>query len=287
MAHTTVNKLKTFLEMIKFEHSLFALPFAYLGLILAREPRLNVWLWVTVAMISFRTMSMALNRVIDRFIDQENPRTQTRALPQGIMKPAFVWQATFISFFIFEWSAFQLGGLCLALSPIPVCLTILYPYAKRFTWFSHFILGIILGIAPYGAWIASQGAFAWAPGFLMIGVASWVAGFDIIYALQDVDFDRQFGLFSIPARFSEKIALRLTRFLHVLTLAAWAAAGWQAEFGFFYFLGVGVATVFLFREHWLVKSFELKRLEEAFFKMNAIISLSVFFFACADVWIGV
>jgi len=185
------QKTAVFLEMIKFEHSIFALPFAYLGLVLGEGgwPRWNLFLWVTVAMVSFRTMAMALNRIIDIEIDRDNPRTESRALPKGRLNIPFVWLASLVSFVIFEFSAYRLGPLCLALSPIPVALAWLYPWTKRFTWFSHLILGIILGIAPYGAWLASRDAFSWVPGFLFLGVATWVAGFDIIYALQDQDFD--------------------------------------------------------------------------------------------------
>ena len=268
--------------MIKFEHSIFALPFAYLGLVLAREARWQVWAGVTIAMVSFRTMGMAANRLIDRKVDSANPRTAGRALPAGKLKTGFVWQAAILSFLIFEVSTFQLNPLCFRLSPIPFLLAWFYPLAKRFTWLSHFILGIILGIAPYGAWLASGAPFSWVPGFLTIGVAAWVAGFDIIYALQDMEFDRKSGLYSFPARFGPAPALTAAAFLHAVTLTAWAFAGKEAGTGILFYAGIAAAAIFLIRQHWLVRSFTLERIEEAFFTMNALVSLTIFIASLAD-----
>ncbi len=214
--------MRVFLEMIKFEHSLFALPFAYLGLFLATSgrPTPSLFLKITVAMVSFRTMAMGLNRLIDRKIDSANPRTDKRALPAGILNPSFVWSATLLSFLIFEATTFFLGRLCFYLSPVPVFLAWIYPWMKRFTWFSHLVLGIILGIAPYGAWLASRGTFSLIPGFFSLGVVMWVTGFDITYALQDIDFDRAYGLKSFPSCFGFDAGLFATRVLHFLTIAA-------------------------------------------------------------------
>ncbi len=274
---------KTFFEMIKVEHSIFALPFAYLGLVFARETRWFVWAGVTLAMVSFRTMGMAANRLIDRKIDAANPRTAGRALPSGKLKSDFVWQAAVLSLFIFEISAFQLNRLCFMLSPIPLLLAWFYPLAKRFTWLSHFVLGIILGIAPYGAWLASRAEFSWAPGFLTIGVAAWVAGFDMIYALQDIAFDRSARLHSFPARFGQPRALAAAAFLHAVTLIAWTFAGKEAGAGILFYAGIAAAALFLAREHWLVRSFSIKKIEEAFFTMNALVGLAVFIASVADV----
>jgi 4-hydroxybenzoate polyprenyltransferase len=278
------SKLKTFLEMIKFEHSIFALPFAYLGLLLAEEglPRLSTFLGVTVAMVSFRTLGMALNRLIDVPVDAANPRTKNRALPAGQLKASFVWAAALVSFLIFEASAYFLGSLCFKLSAVPVFLAGLYPYMKRFTWFSHFLLGIILGIAPYGAWLAARGEFSWIPGLLMLGVVTWVAGFDIIYALQDVDFDRKTGLYSVPARFGETPALFITQALHAVTVLAWFFAGRLAGLGWIYQAGIVLAALFLIWEHRLIHSQGLKKIEQAFFTMNAGVSISVFAAAVTD-----
>ena len=281
-------RFAVFLEMIKFEHSIFALPFAYLGLLLAEEgmPRPSLFFYVTLAMVSFRTMGMALNRLVDRQIDGRNPRTRNRALPAKKLEPGFVWAVTLFSFFIFEAAAYRLGPLCFFLTPIPVFLAVLYPFTKRFTWISHGVLGIILGIAPYGAWLASRGNFSWIPGLLTLGVACWAAGFDMIYALQDMDFDRASALYSVPARFGAEAALRLVRFLHTAAIAAFSLSGILAGRGFFYFLGIGLSAVFLVREHRLLGSFGLKKIEEAFFSMNAAVGITVFLGAAADFSLG-
>ncbi len=278
------NKFVIFLEMIKFEHSIFALPFAYLGLLFAEEglPRLSLFLWVTLAMVSFRTMGMGLNRLIDVQIDTANPRTKSRALPQGLLKPEFVWALTFISFVIFEFTAYKLGPLCFRLSPIPVFLAFLYPWTKRFTWLCHTVLGIILGIAPYGAWLASRPSFSWIPGFLTLGVTAWVAGFDIIYALQDIEFDRKNHLFSVPAAMGTSASLMLTHVLHAAALSAWFAAGWIAGAGIIYKAGLILVGLFLIRENWLVRSFGVAKVGEAFFTMNSIVSVSLLVFGAID-----
>ena len=280
-----LNKLKIFLEMIKFEHSIFALPFAYLGLILAEDgmPRLSVLGGVTLAMVSCRTMGMALNRLIDAKIDSCNPRTRGRAIPAGLLKTSFVWAVTAVSFIIFELTSRSLGPLCLKLSPVPVLLSFLYPFAKRFTWFSHGLLGMILAIAPYGAWIASRGDFSWIPGLISLGILFWVAGFDMIYALQDLDFDKSQGLYSFPARFGEPCTLWVTRFFHVLTVLAWFAAGELAGLGWLYRAGMAVTAFFLIREHWLIRFYKLQKIQESFFNMNAMVSLTVFLVTAADI----
>lgn len=278
-------KTALFLEMIKFEHSLFALPFAYLGLFFAekRVPGFVLFFWITIAMVSFRTMAMALNRLQDRTIDAENPRTRGRALPQKKMKASFVWLAAAVSFLIFEGSAYRLGNLCFWLSPVPVFLAWIYPLTKRFTWLSHFVLGLVLGIAPYGAWIASRQAFGWEPVFLTAGVMFWVAGFDMIYALQDIDFDIQHGLFSFPSRFGIAVTLKFARLFHGVSILCWGVAGVIAGMGFCYWIGLGVAAGFLIREHRLVRSFGIARINEAFFFMNAIVSITLFLAAVLDV----
>jgi 4-hydroxybenzoate polyprenyltransferase len=279
-----LSKVRVFFEMIKFEHSVFALPFAYLGLFLASGglPGAAVLGWVTGAMVSFRTSAMALNRLIDQEIDARNPRTRNRALPAGTLRRAFVWLITAVSLGLFALCAYQLNPLCFSLCWIPIALAGLYPFCKRFTWTSHFLLGGILGLAPYGAWLAAGREFSWIPAFLMIGVMAWVAGFDIIYALQDRDFDRQSGLYSFPACYGEKASLRMTRFLHGAALAAWGMAGFSAGLGVYYFAGLILAAVVLVRENWLVQTFGLKRLEQAFFTLNAVVSISLFIFLWID-----
>jgi 4-hydroxybenzoate polyprenyltransferase len=283
-----IGKTRIFLEMIKFEHSIFALPFAYLGLFLAAGgwPRADTLLWITLAMVSFRTMAMAANRLIDREVDRLNPRTTGRALPQGLLSGRFVWISAGAAWAVFEWSAWALHPLCFRLSPVPVAMAWLYPWLKRFTWFSHLVLGMILGIAPYGAWIAVRGSFSWVPGLFFMGITAWVAGFDIIYALQDVDYDRRAGLHSFPARFGQKASLRAAYTLHVLALGCWLAAGFMAGLGAVYFAGLGLAAAFLAREQWLVRNGGLAKLNEAFFIMNAVTSVAVFLAAALDLMIG-
>lgn len=274
--------------MIKFEHSVFALPFAYMGLFLAEGgwPHLPLFLWVTVAMVSFRTMAMAANRLIDETIDKLNPRTRGRALPAGLLSKRFAWAAALLSLAVFEVSCWRLNPLCLSLSPVVVLLAWLYPCLKRFTWLSHFLLGMILGIAPYGAWLASRESFSWVPGYFCLGIMVWVAGFDIIYALQDEAFDREHHLFSFPARFGRESSLKMTRWLHMFAVLFWLAAGVQGGLGLSYFAGVLLAAVFMVREHWLVRSYGLERIQEAFFHMNAVISISVFLAVVLDLSLG-
>ena len=273
-----VEKIRIFFEMIKFEHSVFALPFAYLGLFLALKgwPSAPLFFWITLAMVSFRTMAMGANRILDRHIDGANPRTKTRALPAGRLSLKVVWVLTLLFGAVFLMSAAVLSPLCFKLSPVPIFLAWLYPVTKRFTWLSHGVLGTILGIAPYGAWLAAGGSFSWVPGALMIGITAWVAGFDIIYALQDMSFDRTSGLYSFPARFGQDLSLKVSRWLHAIALVSWVAAGWLAGLQMTYWLGVILCGGFLLREHWLVHSCGLKKIQEAFFTMNAVISLTLF-----------
>jgi 4-hydroxybenzoate polyprenyltransferase len=280
-----LSRARIFFQDIKIEHSLFALPFAYLGLFFAEKkvPSFFLFFWITVAMVSFRTMAMALNRLLDRAIDKENSRTQGRALPQQKLRTGFVGLAIVVSFLIFEGSAWKLGSLCLWLSPVPVLLAVIYPLTKRFTWFSHFVLGLVLGIAPYGAWIASRQAFGWTPAFLTAGVMMWVAGFDMIYALQDMEFDRRQGLYSVPAKFGEAGTLWITRVLHALAAFCWAAAGFLNGAGWIYWFGLVLVVYFLIREHQLIRVFGIAKMNEAFFVMNAVVSFALFSAAVLDV----
>ena len=282
-----LSRVRTFLADIKIEHSLFALPFAYLGLFFAEKqvPSAFLVIWITIAMVSFRTMAMALNRLLDRVLDAENPRTQNRALPQKKLRTGFVWTAAALSWLVFEGSAWKLGPLCFWLSPVPVALAWIYPLTKRFTWLSHFILGLVLGIAPYGAWIASRQDFGWAPAFLTAGVTLWVAGFDMIYALQDIDFDIKHGLFSFPARFGIAATLKFTRLLHAASVLCWLMAGLFAGMGLCYWAGLAVVAGFLIREHQLVRNFGVARINEAFFLMNSVVSVTLLLATVLDVTI--
>lgn len=283
-ASIRVRHFQTFLQDIKFEHSLFALPFAYLGLFLAEGgwPRLRPFLWVTIAMVGFRTFAMGMNRLIDRDVDGLNPRTRGRALPEKRLLPSYYLTTASLSLAIFFGSAWMLGPLCLALAPIPAGLAVLYPFLKRLTWLSHGVLGTLLGISSYGAWLASRPEFSWTPGVLFIGIATWVAGFDILYSLQDYEFDRGAGLRSVPVRFGPKNALRIALTLHGVSAFAWAGVGVLAHLDWVYTLGWVAVVLLLAREHWLVHRFGLERLEEAFFRMNGGVSLILFFATALD-----
>ncbi|MFH0985754.1 MAG: UbiA-like polyprenyltransferase [Candidatus Omnitrophota bacterium] len=278
-------KIGLFLEMIKFEHSIFALPFAYLGLLMAagKWPSIFVFFWITVAMVSFRTMAMGLNRLLDLRIDAANPRTEGRALPQKKLRVSLVWGLVLLSFLVFEGSAYRLGALCFLLSPVPVVLAVVYPFTKRFTWFSHFVLGLVLGIAPYGAWIAVTGHFAWVPAFLSGGVLCWVAGFDMIYALQDAEFDRSYGLYSVPAKFGTARTMQWTQVLHVAAVLCWAVAGYLNSAGWLYGIGLVLASCLLIREHSVIRSFGAAKMNEAFFILNAVISVTLLLAVVLDI----
>ncbi|MDP4161419.1 MAG: UbiA-like polyprenyltransferase, partial [Bacillota bacterium] len=222
-----MDKLRVFFEMIKIEHTLFALPFAYLGAFLAAEglPPASKLLWITLAMIGARTAAMSLNRVIDRHIDARNPRTAQRALPAGQLRVKEVYLYTVLSFLLLGYSAYKLNLLALMLMPIAVFFLVLYPYTKRFTWTCHLVLGISLGLAPAGAWIGVNGHWALTPVLLGLGVMSWVAGFDVVYACQDVEFDRKEGLHSIPAIFGVQRGLEISAFLHIVAPLFFIAVG--------------------------------------------------------------
>lgn len=277
-SHLVMNRIKTFFEMIKFEHSVFALPFAYLGMVLAAlgMPAPATLLWVTLAMISMRTAAMALNRLIDHAIDAENPRTKSRALPAGLLTRRSVWAAAILSAGIFFFSAFRLNGLCFMLAPVPLILVCVYPYLKRWTWVSHWVLGFILGIAPFGGWLAVKPEWSWIPAWLTVAVTSWVGGFDIFYSLQDAAFDCAKGLKSLPARFGTERAILIGKLSQALTVLSLAAAGLLASLSNFFWIGLGLVSLFLWREHRLVSRYGLSKIDEAFFNMNAWVSIVVF-----------
>ncbi len=277
----TFKKVKTFGEMIKFEHSVFALPFAYLSTFWASKgfPNLVSLFWITVAMVSARTAAMSLNRLIDRHIDANNPRTKDRHIPRGILSIKEVWVYIIISFGVLLISAWELNPLhqtvplTVKLMPIAVFFLSLYSYTKRFTWLCHLVLGISIGLGPVGAWVGITGKVELPAVLLGVAVATWIAGFDVIYACQDFEFDRNHGLFSIPACFGVKAALWVSNILHVITVALFIATGLYLELGNFYWIGVVVSTVILIYEHSIISPKDLSRLAFAFFNMNGIISV--------------
>lgn len=266
--------------MIKFEHTVFALPFAYMSAFLAVEgmPLFRDFFWITVAMVGARTLAMSLNRLIDREIDARNPRTSKRALPRGLLSTREVVLFSLISFFFFMMAVYELAPLCRYLWPLVVIPFIIYPYTKRFTWTSHFLLGLCLGLAPLGAWVAIRNGLTLVPILLGLAVCFWVAGFDIIYSCQDFKIDREQGLYSIPARFGIKKGLQVTALLHVLTVIFLIGVGLSTSAGIFYYIGVIIVAFLLAYENRLVSPDDLSRVNEAFFTTNGFISILMFVF---------
>ncbi|WP_134698964.1 UbiA-like polyprenyltransferase [Ammoniphilus sp. YIM 78166] len=283
-----MNKLKIILEMIKFEHTIFALPFAYMGAILGSIvvngtwPTLGQIFWITLAMVGARSAAMALNRVIDRAIDARNPRTVTRAIPAGLLSAKEVYVFIVGSFALLFFAAFQLNMLAVQLLPLAVFVLVLYSYTKRFTWACHLVLGVAIGLAPLGGWVATTGQVDMIGLLLFVTVALWTAGFDIIYACQDIEFDKQNGLYSIPSRFGLAGALSLARWLHAITVIGFVALYFLTDLSFMFAIGVLVAAVILIYEHRLVSPHDLSKLNTAFFTMNGVLSVVVFVFTILD-----
>ena len=275
-----------FLRMVKFEHTLFALPFALAAAaIAARGHGLSVArvAGIVVAMAGARTAAMGFNRIVDRHIDAKNPRTAGRELPTGAISLRAAWILTIAASAVFFAAAAALGPLCLALSPIALAILLGYSLTKRFTALCHLFLGLAIAGGPAGAWIAVRGDFGRAPGLLMLAVGCWIAGFDILYALADRDFDRAAGLHSIPARLGVKGALIVSALLHAVTVAALFALAPAAALGVPYLAGVAVVTALLVYEHAIVRPNDLSRLDMAFFNLNGYVSVAFFLATLADV----
>ncbi len=277
----TQNPIQLFIDLVKFEHTIFALPFAYLGMVLAAGglPTLHQFVWITVAMASARTLAMSVNRVADRFIDARNPRTASRVLPQGRISPGKVWAIAGLSLAVLLVAAWQLNPLVLKLAPAAVVFLVSYAYTKRFTWLSHWILGFTDGMAAAGAWAAIRASLDLPAFLLWFTVTTWIAGFDLIYACQDVDFDMREGLYAVPAQFGIATALRWARVNHLLTALALAAVGIVMELGWPYWAGWLISVGLLAYENAIVKPDDLSRLDLAFFNVNGYISIIVFFAA--------
>jgi 4-hydroxybenzoate polyprenyltransferase len=273
------QKLKTTLEMIKFEHTLFALPFALLGAVLAANGLPAWWqiLWITVAMFGARSAAMTFNRIIDRKFDAENPRTANRELPSGKLSVGFAVTFLIFSIILFEIAAYQLNWLTFALSPVALVSVLGYSYAKRFTSFAHLILGWALAISPTAAWIAVRGALDdIIPIFLSLLVMMWTAGFDVMYACQDFEFDKKAGLRSIPARFGIKNSLWIARMFHFQAFVALLLLYLVTDLGWLALAGVGAVGGLLIYQHTLVKPNDLSRMNAAFFTTNAFVSIILF-----------
>ena len=281
--------LRTYLEMIKIEHSIFALPFAMLGMIWAAPTGWPGWPtfgWIVLAMVSCRSAAMAYNRIADRDVDAINPRTAKRAIPAGLIRTAQVATFLAVSIALFLLSAAMLNRLALELSPIALLVTLGYSHAKRFTSLSHLWLGASLGIAPAAAYIAVRASVSVQILLIAAAVTFWTAGFDIIYSLQDAEFDRANGLHSLPARIGPANALATSRVFHVLAVACLAAAGWLQHVGPLYYCGVALAAALLAYEQSLVSPQDQSKVNLAFFNLNGYVSIGVFLFALLDrlVW---
>jgi 4-hydroxybenzoate polyprenyltransferase len=273
-------------DAIKFEHTVFALPFAYIAMVLAAGGWPGWWTvaWVTAAMVGARTCAMATNRVVDRRIDAANPRTAGRHLPRGLLRAADLKALAIAGAALMMVAAAMLNPLCLLLAPLALVFLVGYSYTKRFTWTSHWILGFTDGIAAAGGWIAVRERFDAPALVLWFALTVWIAGFDLIYACQDVDFDRAHGLHSVPARFGIPAALRLARLDHALTAAALALLGVLTGLGVVYWLGWLIVVALLAYEHSLVSAQDLSRLDMAFFNVNGYISVITFVAAVAGLW---
>jgi 4-hydroxybenzoate polyprenyltransferase len=286
-----MNAVRDYLELIKFEHTIFALPFAYFGMLLAAGglPTWSQFFWITVAMAAARTVAMGFNRIVDRRIDAHNPRTANRPLITGTITSRTAWAGTLIASGILTLAAWQLGPLTFLLLPGAFLFLIGYSYTKRFTWMSHFILGFTDGLAPMGAWVAIRGSLftpADLPAWILLAVVTlWIGGFDLIYACQDVEFDRQEGLQSIPARFGVGTALRLSMVCHVLVIPLLIGLGILLGLSWPYWIGLIIAIGLLAWEHVLVRPDDLSQINVAFFNINSYISITLFISILAALYI--
>jgi len=272
-----LGTVHTWGRMVKFPHSVFALPFALAGAALAAAEAGVAWhqvFWILVAMIGARNAAMGFNRLADHALDARNPRTAERDLPRGRLSRRAVWLFTILLSLLFVIAAFQLNTMCGLLSPLALGIVFAYSYTKRFTWASHLVLGLALAIAPVGGWLAIRGSLSGVPWLLGAAVLFWVAGFDVIYACQDLEFDRREGLFSIPARFGVRASLRAARVFHLTAVVALAGVGLLAQLHPVYWIGWGAIALLLLWEHRLVREDDLSKIGVAFFNMNGIISVA-------------
>lgn len=273
-----LRKVAELLEMIKFKHTVFALPFALMGAFLAAggPPGVGTFLWVVLAMAGARTCAMGFNRIADVRFDRENPRTAKRALATGAVRMSEAWAMVILAGALFFLACARLNRLTLELSPLALSLTLFYSLTKRFTWLCHLVLGLALAFSPLGGFVAVKGSLAGFPYPLSLGVLFWVTGFDVIYACLDADFDRQQGLFSLPSRFGREGAFRLAVACHLLAFVLFLATGLMTGLGVFYYLGLAVTAGCLFYQHLVVNPRDLSRIQVSFFQMNGLISLTLF-----------
>lgn len=266
--------------MIKFSHSIFALPFAFTSALIAASgvPAPRQIFWIVVAMVGARSGAMGLNRIIDRKIDADNPRTAGRELPRGAIGVGETVLFVALSFGVMVFAAYMLNPLCLMLSPVALAVLFLYSFTKRFTWASHFVLGLAISASPLGAWIAVRGSFSWEIVPLAAAVIFWLAGFDVLYALQDLEFDRSYGLYSIPRRFGIRSSLYLARIFHLISYVLLVLNGLLFGLGAAYWIGMFIVAGLFVYEHSLIRESDLSRLDMAFLNMNGYISMTIFIF---------
>ena len=281
---TAVALPRRFASLVKVEHTIFALPFAYIGALLCIQdiPSAHDLVWITLAMVGARSLAMGLNRLVDAEIDARNPRTASRELPAGILSRTQVFAFCALTFALYLLACFQLDPIVRWLWPIPVIGFVVYPYLKRFTWLSHLWLGVVDGLAPMGAWVAITGRLPWEAWALGAAVAVWIAGFDLFYSLFDRDFDVAEGLHSVAVRFGVRGAFWGARLLHALTVVLLAAVGLGLDLGWAYWFGVVAVALLLAYEHSLVRPGDLRRLDAAFFTVNGLISVVFFAFVLVE-----
>ena len=273
-----LKKIAILLEMIKFEHTVFALPFALMGAFLGKRgiPAAATFGWVVLAMVGARTCAMGFNRIVDRKFDEKNPRTADRALPASAVKLWEAWLMVVLAGALFFFACYNLNLLTLQLAPLALFFTLFYSYTKRFTWLCHVVLGIALAFSPLGGWVAVTGLLDGFPYMLSLAVLFWVAGFDTVYACLDADFDRGAGLQSLPARFGRQAAFRTAVLFHVIAFALFTVTGITADLGLIYYIGIGFTGGALFYQHLVVNPRDLSRIQLSFFTMNGLISLTLF-----------
>ena len=272
------KKISILLEMIKFKHTVFALPFALTGAFLAGRgvPPISVFLWVILAMVGARTSAMGFNRIVDRRFDAANPRTADRALPAGAVTLVESWAMVVLAAGLFFFACYMLNPMAMLIAPVALALTLGYSLTKRFTWLCHVVLGVALAFSPLGGWVAVAANLEGYPWVLSLGVLFWVAGFDCIYACLDADFDRNAGLYSMPAIFGRRTGFRIAVGFHVLAFGLFTLTGMQTGLNFWYYLGVMLTGLALFYQHLIVNPKDLSRIRQSFFLMNGLIALTLF-----------
>lgn len=282
-----LTKIKAYGELVMFSHTLFSIPFGIIAMLMAAHGFPSVWLtgWILVALISARTAANALNRIVDKDIDAKNPRTAGRHIPKGVVSTGEAAILVVVCLVVLVVSAFIISPICVGLLPVPLFLFFIYSFTKRFTWWCHIILGVACACAPLGAWVAVTGGFSWAVVTLAAAVMLWVAGFDIIYGAQDVEFDRENNLHSIPARFGVRSALVISSAFHLAAAALLVYAGILAGLGLLYYVGVGLIAALLVYEHAIVSPANLKNVTIASYSVNQIVSTIFLLFSGADILI--